>query len=270
MLQMEIHQYLETFFCENDCLIEEKGPGHLVVQLTVDMDKELMNRPFYWTYLEKTGGTPNPMKITLITDQEKTPDHIKGEVIHFGVPRLHQIFQATKKNSAYIRLYEIPNKANSKSQIPLHPWLMLNIKISYQCDRKKDLIRSIGINLINGSIFEDFYEKVDTIPLQATIPDYCFTISPIIKPVSGIKRIENLLINEVKKSEHPWANEAIKRWNEDLQLLDHFYEDHTEKPETYHIEKEALKDQYEPVVNMEIINGGFYYLATNPYMYERG
>ncbi|MCR2820377.1 YqhG family protein [Lederbergia panacisoli] len=270
MLQKEIHQYLETFFSENDCLIEEAGLGHLTVQLTVDMDKELMNRPFYWTYLEKTGGIPNPMKITFITDQEKIPDHIKGEIIHFGAPRLHQIFKATKKISAYIRTYEVPSKANSNQQVPLHPWLMLNIKISYQCDRKMDLLKSIGLNLINGSLFENFYEQAEALQLQQTIPDYCFTISPIIRPESGIKRIENYLINEVTKEEHPWAKDAITRWNEDLQLLDHFYEDHSEKPETYEIEKKALRDQYEPIVNMEIINGGLYYLATQPHLIKRG
>ena len=30
----------------------------MTVQLTIEMDKELMNRPFYWHYLEKTGGRP--------------------------------------------------------------------------------------------------------------------------------------------------------------------------------------------------------------------
>ena len=40
----------------------------MTVQLTIELDKELMNRPFYWHYLEKTGGVPNPMKLTFITD----------------------------------------------------------------------------------------------------------------------------------------------------------------------------------------------------------
>ena len=62
-------------------------------------------------------------------------------------------------------------------------------------------------------------------------------------------------------SEHPWADAAIKRWNEDLELLDHFYDDHEEKPETYELEKIGLQDQYEPIVNIEIINGGIYYLS---------
>ncbi|MDI5788447.1 YqhG family protein [Bacillus licheniformis] len=34
----------------------------MTVQLTVEVDKQIMNRPFYWHWLEKTGGEPNPMK----------------------------------------------------------------------------------------------------------------------------------------------------------------------------------------------------------------
>ena len=261
MLQKEIHQYLETFFVGNDCQIEENGEGFLTVQMTIDMDKELMNRPFYWTYLEKIGGVPNPMKVTFITDQEAAPSDLKGEIIHFGAPRLHQIFRVTKKLAAYIRLYEEPQWENNKQQIPLHPWLLLNIKVSYRCDRKHDILRSIGLNLINGMLVEKFHEKTESIKLTPKIPDYCFTVSPIIKPQSGIKRIETYLTNEIMGSEHPWADAAIKRWNEDLELLDHFYDDHEEKPETYELEKIGLQDQYEPIVNIEIINGGIYYLS---------
>ncbi len=81
-----------------------------------------MNRPFYWHYLEKTGGVPNPMKLTLITDPDKVPENIKGETIHFGSPRLHQIFQSTKNLAGYIRLYEKSLLYKNK-QTPLKPWI---------------------------------------------------------------------------------------------------------------------------------------------------
>ena len=93
------------------------------------------------------------------------------------------------------------------------------------------------------------------------IPDYCFTVSPIIKPESGIKRIEAYLSNELKACEHSWAEGAISRWDEDLKLLDHFYADHEEKPETYEIEINGLREQYEPFIHIEIINGGLYYMS---------
>lgn len=263
MLQKEIHQYLEQFFQAAGCTIAENGPGYLTIQLTVDMDKELMNRPFYWTYLEKTGGIPNPMKITLITDQEIVPQDIKGEVIHFGAPRLHQIFETARKLSSYIRLFENHQTA-AVQNVPLHPWLNVNMKVSYCSDRKKDVFRSFGLNLINGQLIEPFDEKISKISLTPRIPDYSFTISPIIMPASGLKRIETFLTKEIQSRAHPWAESARKRWEEDLRLLNHFYESEVEKPDTYWIEKKALEDQYKPSVQVDIINGGLYYLKSVP------
>lgn len=261
MLQQEIHQYLESFFDATQCTILENGPGFLTVQLTIEMDKELMNRPFYWTYLEKTGGTPNPEKLTFITDEEKAPESIKGEYIHFGAPRLHQLFRTAKKMAAYIRLYEQPDTPPFQS-VPLYPWLNVNMKISYCSDRKRDVLRSFGLHLINGMLVDHFIEKMQNRRLVPKIPDYCFTISPIIKPGSGLKRIETFVTNDIAASDHSWAEAAKKRQEEDLKLLDQFYADQVEKPETYEIEKKALIEQYEPAIHIEIVNGGIFYLAS--------
>lgn len=105
------------------------------MQLTAEVDKQIMNRPFYWHWLEKTGGQPNPMKITLITNEEAAPEDIEGEFIHFGSPRLFQIFQAVKKNGKFIRLYEKVRFMGGHT--PLEPWLGLNVTISFQSDMKK-------------------------------------------------------------------------------------------------------------------------------------
>ncbi|MES9682348.1 YqhG family protein, partial [Gottfriedia acidiceleris] len=48
MQQHEIHDYIEYFFRYNDCEILQKTPTYLEIQLTIEMDKKLMNRPFYW------------------------------------------------------------------------------------------------------------------------------------------------------------------------------------------------------------------------------
>jgi hypothetical protein len=259
MQQQEIHNFLIRYFQANECVITENGPGYLTVQLTIELDKELMNRPFYWHYLEKTGGVPNPMKLTFITNPQIAPENMKGEIIHFGSPRLHQIFQSTKKLSSYIRLYE--NHKNSDQQTPLMPWLCMNVKISYQCDRKRDLYKSIGLQLINGQMVEDFHERLLNVPLTPKIPDYSFTLSPLVKPKSGMSRIENYLKAIIEDDDHSWAEEARKRWEKDLQLLHHFYEDIEEENESYETEKKALQDQYEPKINISFINGGLFYLT---------
>lgn len=259
MQQQEIHQFLEKYFLANECEILQNEAGFLTVLLTVELDKELMNRPFYWHYLEKTGGIPSPMTLTLITDQQATPDAVKGEPIYFGSPRLHQIFASSKNLSRYIRLYESHHVTTR--QTPLLPWLCLNFKISYQCDRKRDFFASIGLQLLNGQMVEDFHDRLLQIPLTPKIPDYSFTLSPLIKPRSGMIRIENYLKAMIQKDNHEWAEEAVKRWDMDLALLNHFYENDEAKNESYQIEKKALQEQYEPKIMISFINGGLFYLT---------
>jgi hypothetical protein len=260
MQQQEIRNFLLNYFQANECPIVDNHPAFLTVQLTIEMDKELMNRPFYWHYLEKTGGIPNPMQLTLITDKEAAPDKLRGETIHFGSPRLHQIFESTKNLSRYIRLYE--NHPNTNRQTPLLPWLCMNVKISYQCDRKRDIFKSIGLQLINGQMIEDFHDRLLNVPLTPKIPDYSFTLSPLIRPKSGMLRVENYLKSAIEMDDHAWADEARVRWEKDLNLLNHFYEDVEEElQESYETEKQALKEQYEPKIHISFINGGLFYLT---------
>ncbi|MGG3889225.1 YqhG family protein [Metabacillus fastidiosus] len=256
----EIHTFLENFFETNQCDIIENNSHYLTVQLTVEMDKELMNRPFYWHYLEKTNGTPKPAQLTFITNQQEAAKDIKGEFIHFGSPRLHQIFQTAKKLGSSIRLYEQSETVMANS-IPLHPWLGVNFIVSYQCDMKKDRIFSIGLHLINGVIIEDFQQKIEKLKLTPKIPDFSFTMSPLIKTQSGLNRIQTFLKQIIEKENHQWAADAKKRWDADLALLNHFYEDLEEKPDCYYLEKAALQDLYEPKINVTIQNGGVFYLS---------
>ncbi|MGG4490073.1 YqhG family protein [Metabacillus idriensis] len=263
MLQQEISQFLESFFTANSCQITDKQPGFMTVQLTIEMDKELMNRPFYWTYLEKTGGIPNPMQLTFLTDAKQVPEDLKGEIMHFGAPRLHQIFRTSKKLGSHIRLYESPlNKGRSQS---LHPWLGVTIMVSYQSDKKKDQLYSIGLHLISGAIIENFQDQLEKMTLTPRIPDLCFTTSPMIKEQSGLNRIQNYIQSIIEQDDHSWAEDARQRWNADMMLLSHFYEDLDEKPEAYQLEKEALKELYDPQINVSIVNGGIFYLSQNAF-----
>lgn len=261
MRQQEVHQFLLRFFEANHCPITEHGPGFMTVQLTVEMDKQIMNRPFYWHWREKTGGEPNPMKITFITDKETAPEDMDGEFIYFGAPRLFQIFQAVKQNGRFTRIYE--KIVSAGARVPLQPWLGLNVVISYQSDMKKDRLLSLGLHLVSGTIVEGFQQKLAPLPMTSQISDYCFTISPMIKPESGIKRMEHYLKDAAAKEPSDWADSAIARWKKDLRLLDQFYEQTEEKPEEYHLEKHALKALYQPKIHIQIENGGLFFLQSN-------
>ncbi len=223
-----------------------------------------MNRPFYWHYLEKNRRRTEIRCALLLLQIQK----MKKTMVSLSttVPqRLHQIFQTTKELGSYIRLYE-EIRHSGATHTPLHPWLGVNIKVSYQCDRKKDILHSIGIHLISGTMIANFHETLTKIKLTPKIPDFCFTLSPIIKPQSGLQRIEDALKNIIAEDDHTWAKEARVRWNHDLDLLNRFYEESDELPESYEIEKQALQEQYEPRITVQIINGGLFYVTANHFL----
>ena len=47
MYPQQVQQYLRTFFSENNCQFVNDTDHYLTVQLTIDMDKRIMNRPYY-------------------------------------------------------------------------------------------------------------------------------------------------------------------------------------------------------------------------------
>ncbi|GAY75210.1 conserved protein YqhG [Sporolactobacillus inulinus] len=115
------------------------------------------------------------------------------------------------------------------------------MKISYQCDLKKDRICSMGLQLINGTMIEGFQSVLNTLHLSQKLPDYCYTLRPLITIKSGLARIEHFIESELQKENFEWADHAATRWDKDLQLLNAFYEHQEEKPERYVQEKQALK-----------------------------
>ncbi|MFC6040735.1 YqhG family protein [Paenisporosarcina macmurdoensis] len=259
MYPQQIHGYLQKFFVENKCDIIKSNNHYMTVQLTIEMDKKIMNRPFYWKYLENTDGVPNPAILTFITDQNKLDEDIKGEVVHFGSPRLNQLFQTTKKLGAYVQMYE-KVLYNAKTKTILTPWLGVNYKVSYYSDQTKEMFNSLGINLITGNMIDGFQEWISGVDLDSTMSDDAFKITYIIKPLRALERLDAAIENIIQKDNHTWADEAKIRWKKDREVLEYFYEGVENKPECYEMEKTAMDQQYEARIKVEIVNGGLFYL----------
>ncbi|CAM5701162.1 hypothetical protein LSPH24S_02143 [Lysinibacillus sphaericus] len=161
MYPQQVHNYLRQFFLENECDMIFEDEHYLTVQLTIAMDKRIMNRPFYWQYVEATNGEPNPAQVTFITEQNAMSGKVIGEVVHFGSPRLNQIFQATRELGAFVQMFQ---KVDAEiGQVLLTPWLGVNYKVSYCCNRTKEMLYSFGINLLTGTINNNFHEAINSI-----------------------------------------------------------------------------------------------------------
>lgn len=255
MEQINLADFLTHYFQSKQCSILSKENGQIHIQLTEEMDRELMNRPFYWHYIKKIGKQGEPMILRLITDKEKADG--PGEWIHFGSPRLHQIMNKLSEQERFAKLFEVMETSRNT---PLYPWLVLNMKISYQGMQQKDEIFSIGLQLLHGNMAVDMMKHLEQRSFEKTISDYCYTLTPIIKLKSGYQRIQNLLAEHVQKQNHSWAALSIKQWESEKITLKHFYEDDLEHP-SYLEELKALEKRFQPRILFQVINGGVFYLA---------
>jgi hypothetical protein len=252
----DLNAFLSNYFTAHHCEILSNHDGLLRIRLTEEMDRALMNRPFYWHYVKKMGQQGEPMQLTLNTNPAK--NNLKAEWIHFGSPRLQQIINHLRTNEKYTKLFQ---SVNTTVNTPLYPWLVVNLKISYQGQHKRDELFSIGLHLVNGMMKVEMMEILNTLSLRPAIPDYCYTISPLIKLKSGYKRIETVIDQYIENQTHEWAQESFKLLDEELALLEHFY-DTTIDEEQQQMEKEKkeIQDRYHPMVSYEVINGGLFYL----------
>src|SRR5690625_4444033 len=156
---LNMEQFLTTFFKGHLCDVVSDH-NVLKVQLTKEMDLALMNRPFYWQYVEATGNPGQPMELIFKLD----PTLDKGEWIHYGSPRFQQICTHLKKSSKFTQQYEM---INVNTNTMLHPWLLINFCITYEGKQIKEELMSIGLNLINGTVIFDMMELLRKTKLQS-------------------------------------------------------------------------------------------------------
>lgn len=284
MNQTEIRNYAETYFRAFESKFIETHPAYFSVELPIEVDKDLGNRPFYWTYVEKIGIEPNPLTLTFIFDADRTPEETRGEVLAFGSRRLRQIFDSAKKHGKYVRLYESPSLDNvprSLASLPLTPWLCVNYKIEFICDQKKDMLLPLGINLISGQISSGLFEKLKTLALTPKLPDYTFTTQPIFSFESAADRLEQRVQSIIDQEDTGWAEQATIRLEEEKGFIESFYSEaesnvdrakETNEPniaeERAKLAKEKemrLKElnwQFEPRIEVSVINSGLFYLRS--------
>lgn len=252
-----LHDFLAKYFSAHQCEIIDNQDGILTVQLNEQMDQTLMNRPFYWHYIKSSGNIGEPAQLTFITNPNKRKHN--GEWLHFGSPRLQQIFNHLKNTSKNIKLFQ---KVNTRENTALYPWLLINLKISYEGKHNKDELFSIGLNLMNGIMKTKMMETLQEIPLNLTISDFCYPISPLIKVNSGFLRITSVIEDYLENQPHDWADESIITLKEEIQMVQHFYDNNSSEDQMVK-EINDLNKRYTPSISYQVVNGGIVYLTQN-------
>ncbi|MDF2964124.1 MAG: hypothetical protein K0S39_5859 [Paenibacillus sp.] len=70
MNQSQIQDFVMRYLEAEQCDIVEKHPAYVTVKLSPSADKELTYRPYYWSFVERTGVAPETMTCTFIFDPE--------------------------------------------------------------------------------------------------------------------------------------------------------------------------------------------------------
>ncbi len=260
-----IKNYVEKYLIAQQCHIIEKNKEKIEAKLSIDADKDLMNRSFYWTFVERTNAEPETLTVRWFFNTEKQEE--KGENIYFGSNRLQQIFNSIQKRGNFIRLYEQTN-INKNTSYALTPWFNINYKISMLSDRKKDIIISLGINLYDGQIIDKFYEKLNNILLTPQIPNHAYTLPANIRIKEAELQFEQWILRLISKEDLSWVDEAFNQLIEEIKQVEYYYsknnQDQGREKEENENEKrkkiEELKWQYSPRIEANIINLGIFYL----------
>ncbi|MDX8046005.1 YqhG family protein [Gracilibacillus sp. S3-1-1] len=253
-----LHDFLYEYFSIHECDVILENETEMTIRLTRELDQVLMNRPFYWHYMDKIGRNGEPMSLFLDTSTAKKDN--KKEWIHYGSPRLQQIFHHIKQSARFTMLYE---QTTGNDKTALHPWLVANIVVHYHGKQKKEAIHSIGLHLINGMMKSNMMNEIDRLPLESKMSDYSFTISPLIKPLSGFYRIFMYIEQLISSESKEWVKDAMTALNEELSLLDHFFKQQEGNQEIFAKEKEQLTERLEPRIDIEVVNAGIFYLTEN-------
>ncbi len=70
MKQEQVRDYVCRYLEATECHVLESSPAYITVKLSPEADKALTNRPYYWSFVERTGAEPETMSLTFVFDQE--------------------------------------------------------------------------------------------------------------------------------------------------------------------------------------------------------
>jgi hypothetical protein len=235
--------FVRNFFLSYGCSITEQSNSHLKIQLTAEMDEEIMNRPFYWHYMKTH------------TDREEK----KGIYLHAGTPKLHTIYKTAMKKGKTSRLYEMIDQPLQNRAMT--PWLVVNLLLHYRGKQAKDERISIGLNLIHGSLLNGMMERIRNINFHPTVSDYTFPMTPVIGIRSAYRRIEQYIESYTRSLDDQWAILSLDQMDQERELLNSFFESEDIGLDHFTKEQEQIDKRYRPRVQVEVVNGGLFYIS---------
>lgn len=281
MNKFDIERYVTDYLQATQCQIIERSPAHVRVRLSVEADKALTGRPYYWSFVERTGAPPETMTFVFVFDPENYnpagPAGLNGRPAQQLNPpqQTNPLQQANGESilSRYLgvtpppvrrepvetitfgcsRLQQIFADVKKRGRFVVlyeqdnpggdyAPWLCVNFKVEFTCDLKREEIHSLGISLATGEIIESFHEQVRNLALTPKIPEQARLIKNIPLYQAAVD-LEKDVEKKLIACDHGWADEAMERFHDEYRRIESFYNDMLNRAEPS--EQDAIRAEME-------------------------
>lgn len=268
MDKARIQDFCRRYFQATGTRILRDEPDFLQVELPIEIDQELTERPYYWMWVEATGQEVQPSVLNLIFDAATGVEGVeKTELVTLGSFRLEKIFQSAARRGQFVCQYQ---EGPTTTRIP---FLLTSLKISYIADRRKDELRSYGVNLKNCRIVPDLYELIRHLPMTPEFPAPYrarFTQPQILAASlqTGWQTIKGAVLEEIRAGDPSWAEAASEQLKLEIEQLETYYQsltlDNPERAAAYAAEKELriaeLKWRCQPRIQVRPLHFALLYL----------
>lgn len=284
MKQEQIQQFVSRYLEASGCQVIEKNPGFITVKLSPQADRDLVNRPYYWNFVERTGAVPETMTLQLYFDLQKlnedvnfaaaarNPLRIPRDPVIFGSRRLEQMFAAAKMKGRCVQLFEEPESGRSlRASRAYSSWLAVNFKVEFLCDLKRDELYSLAVQLNSGKIAENFHRFLLALNLTPRLPTNVHLKRQTVTFEQAANLLEEYLLTRMKGMNHRWADDAHSRWRDEQARIDEFYGELLKQAEAdkqpeieaqYQNRIAETEWQHRPRIQVSVINCGLFHLQS--------
>lgn len=276
----QVQKFVLSYLQSTKSHIIEKGPSHVTVKLSGTADRALTNRPYYWSFVDRTGAEPETMTFHWRFEapgEEPLPGaaaapasassapaasapaapadasafvpgmtagaRIVRDHVYFGSARLQQIFDSVRQAGRCVMMFEEPrDRTHPLGSHPYTAWLGVNFKVSYECDMKREELYGWGISLATGVVDERFLERLRGAKLTPRLPANVHLLPNGLTLRKALAQLEGALERKLKAADFSWAAEADERRRDELARIDEYYRPMIERAATAE-QAEALRNR---------------------------
>jgi hypothetical protein len=264
MKQEHIKSIFESYLVTTGCEIHHSDNDCIQVKLSVEADRAIANRPYYWAFIDNMQQNPAPLSFTFWFSpphpEVNLPlEHTLSELITVGNGKLDLIIQQLQAHGRFTMLYEQPLSETSVDAYD--PWLNVNYSLHFKSYSNRNDIYSIGLSLKTGEIIADFMDQIAPTTFSSTIAP-----STMIKPSISIGRAKQLvqiyIHNQLVSSNHSWAIHASELESHEEARLKKYYQEQGDS-ELLLKRTSEIRHLYSPSLHINIINCGIFHFLNH-------